>query len=911
MKNFIKKFALVFSLFLLIGVGDAEAARFSLSPSAKQFKTGCEVAVNIMMDSEGQSVSAADAFVYYNANEIEIIDQNTASAGVQVRPGNIFNAYVGNIVKPAEGKIYLTAFNLFSYYQTQGAPDVYGAIILKAKPGVTSSTLRFDFTLGNTIDSNIADPLSNDILTSVADGTYTFVPGSCVDDTTPPRVVSSIPESGDKSIALDSNLSFDIADSGSGVDINSVLVNLDSNVYKNGDSAFSFTGTPALYTVTINPSSNFLAATPVFVQIDAEDLSLNKMPRYEFSFNEPIVDSVSPYVVSPLPSPGSRGVALDSNVSFHIKDDLSGVDLSTVFVTIDGVEYKNGDSNFIFSGDNKDYFIVIDPFTNFPQDLPVEVVINGTDMDGNKMSPPYTFSFNHVDLDNVPPYVLSPKPASGATAIPLYSDISFNIRDNFSGVNIDSVIVEVDGNVYKNGDSGFSYSGNTKDYAVVINPIQDFPARQRITVNIDAVDLRGNVMTTFVYHFNEPSICGNNIVEDGEDCEPPGIGSCTDECVALSCELPVGAEAVCGNGVVEEGEGCEPPGTLACNDTCNLLIETVSQIQELIGLERLSDDEKTVLQELSLDTDLDGLPDFIERRYNTNLNTDDSDGDGISDLEEILDYGTDPNDSLSYEMHTRIVNWKDGDITGSPRLFVKGVAPADKRVEVFAISEDGVKFFLGETIASRESKFAVFSGINLDQGNYLLVADSYEDNGILFDRSLPVSMTIDFAEAVPAPTVESIDDVPVVQGVEIEVFGSQPVVFGTTVPNSQVFVVFESSIISSTVVSDSSSGFFTVFAPRPLELGQHSVTVYAITPDGIMSEPVLVGFRILDTFHFLEQFNRWLFIILLLAIMSILGAIYWYYKEHQVEKEIKKQKKQKELFDKSIVDAGVKKRKEL
>jgi len=525
------------------------------------------------------------------------------------------------------------------------------------------------------------------------------------------------------------------------------------------------------------------------------------------------------------------------------------------------------------------------------------------------MIPPYTFSFNHVDLDNVPPYVVSPKPASGAVAVPLYSDISFNIRDNFSGVNIDSVIVEVDGNSYKNGDSGFSYSVDKKDYAVVVIAIQDFSARQRITVNIDAVDLRGNVMTTFVYHFNEPSICGNNIVEEGEDCEPPGIGSCTDQCVALSCELPVGAEAACGNGVVEEGESCEPPGTLACDSSCNLLTEALSQIGGLIGLERLSDDEKTVLEQLSVDTDNDGLPDFIEKRYNTNLNTGDSDGDGIADLEEILDYGTDPNDPLSYEMHTRIVNWKDGDVTGSPRLFVKGVAPADKRVEVFAISEDGVKFFLGETIAGTENKFAVFSGIDLDQGNYLLIADSYEDNGILFDRSLPISITINFAEAVPAPTVESIDDVPVVKGVDIEIYGNQPVVFGTTVPNSQVFVVFESSIISSTVVSDSSSGFFTVFAPRPLELGQHSVTVYAITPDGIMSNPVLVDFSIKEAFHFFEQFNRWLFIILLLAVMSILGAIYWYYKEHQVEKEIKKQQKQKELFEKSIVDEGVKKRK--
>lgn len=51
--------------------------------------------------------------------------------------------------------------------------------------------------------------------------------------------------------------------------------------------------------------------------------------------------------------------------------------------------------------------------------------------------------------------------------------------------------------------------------------------------------------------------CGNNAVEPGEVCDPPGTDGCLDGCKSFSPEVSGGAD--CGNNVIEPGEGCDAP----------------------------------------------------------------------------------------------------------------------------------------------------------------------------------------------------------------------------------------------------------------------------------------------------------------------------------------------------------------
>lgn len=826
-----------FLLTFLMIAPDAFASRFFLDPVSDQFRSGCEVAVNIKMDTAGQAASAADAIIKYNPSEIEIVDQDFGLSGIQIRKGNLFDVYPGNIVKSGEGKIYLTGFNIFSQYQGSGT---YGAVVFKSRPGVTSTQLSFDFVSGSTIDSNIADKDSKDTLTSVSGGTYTFVPASfCNEDTGAPTVTNQSPAPNSTGNALSSNVTFNISDSQSGVDIHTLVAKVDSKVYKEGTPGFSYTGSPLQYSVTIDPQVDFLSRTPVFIEIDAADISGNLMNTVRYSFNEPIQDSVPPYVTGSDPTPGSKDNPLSSNVVLHVRDDLSGVDLNTVSVNVDGVNYKINSTGFSYSGNKSDYFIVIDPLSDFASKAPVFVEVTANDLAGNAMNT-YLYSFNHPDEDVTPPYVENSAPQPGELGVPLDANITFRIRDNLAGVDIDTLFVKMDGKIYNSDSPELTFFGSSKNYSIAIDPLANL-SDQEITVEIDVTDFRGNVMPTYVYRFNKTPICGNGIVEQGEQCELPNSGACTESCQIVACEIIEEGISICGNGIVEGDEQCEPPGFGLCDDVCKL---GSLDILELPPFERLPEEKKQALLRLNMDEDKDGLPDVIEILYGTQYDSDDSDADGTSDLEEILDYGSDPSDSIALDVGLKIVNWKNGDVTGSRRLFVKGVATADKNVKVFAISAEGAQFFLGETIADKSFKFAVFSDIDLEQGVYFLEAHSFEKNGELIDKSAPVKITIDFAKSIPAPKVKSISDVPVVQGLDVVVFDNQPVVFGSTAADSQVFVVFESLIYTSTVISDSLTGFFTVYAPRPLEVGDHAVTVYAVTPDGITSDPLRVGFTI-------------------------------------------------------------------
>lgn len=61
-------------------------------------------------------------------------------------------------------------------------------------------------------------------------------------------------------------------------------------------------------------------------------------------------------------------------------------------------------------------------------------------------------------------------------------------------------------------------------------------------------------------------VCGNGVVESGEQCDPPSVLSCDSTCQAIACDT---VPAACGNGVVDAGETCEPPGVGSCGRDCN------------------------------------------------------------------------------------------------------------------------------------------------------------------------------------------------------------------------------------------------------------------------------------------------------------------------------------------------------
>ncbi len=389
-KHFLRTSLALAVLALMFQLPSTQAASLALTSAPPNLFPGCVISVDILINTQGQDVNAVDVFLNYNPAELTIVDQNPNIAGTQISKGVIFPVYATNTneVNEAAGEIKVTAFDMFGAYNGSG---VYATLVFQGKPGVSSTDVTFEFTPGGTLDSNVANLVANDILTSVQNQTYTFGTTPCNPDVQAPVVTNNSPINGSQDQAYDSNVSFTLTDNQSGIDLNSVSVQVYTSTYTQASPQLSFTGDPLSYDFVINPVANFPFNTGITVVVQAADIAGNVMAPRTFSFNAP--DSQAPTVANVKPANGAKNVPLDANVSLNIRDNELGVDIGTVKISVDDVEYFSTSPEVTFTGDPLDYAFTINPSADFPDLTEISIVVEATDLGANVMSP-RTFRFN-------------------------------------------------------------------------------------------------------------------------------------------------------------------------------------------------------------------------------------------------------------------------------------------------------------------------------------------------------------------------------------------------------------------------------------------------------------------------------------------------------------------------------------
>ncbi|MDF2379235.1 MAG: Ig-like domain-containing protein [Candidatus Gracilibacteria bacterium] len=555
--------AFFFALLIVAFSGSAQAATFALSPSSGSFTQGCDVSLDILIDTQGISSNAADAILFYDPNDVEFIDQDANMPQTQVSKGNVYQIYAGNIADDAEGKVLLTGFNVLGGFNGSG---IYGSLVFRSKPGVTNTQFTFDFTPGGSTDSNIADMTSSDVLSGVTSGSYTFSPGSCVPDTQAPQITQFLPAFGADDVPLSTNLSFHVTDDQSGVDMNTLSVIAHNTTFTNGSPEMTVTGTALDFTVVINPANDFPFNTEIVTTIGVRDVSGNIMPQRVFRFNAP--DAQPPNIINVNPANGARDIPLASNVNFRLTDNDTGIDTSTLSLTLNGESFSNTSPQVSISGTPLSQDVVVNPDDDFPFNTQITLVVSVSDLGGNVMTPK-TFSFNAPD--QVAPSVINMSPANGAGGIALDSSFTFNLVDNDTGVDLTTVLLNLQGADFGPSSPLVGVSGTNLNYAITLNPSTDFLFGQNITLRISAADLGGNLMIPQTFTFNTgaaPPVCGNAVTESGEACDD-GNAIETDGCLA-DCTRG----ALCGDKRVEGTEQCEPPGSLVCDEACNIVFES-------------------------------------------------------------------------------------------------------------------------------------------------------------------------------------------------------------------------------------------------------------------------------------------------------------------------------------------------
>jgi len=266
--------------FMLIGFANqANAASFYLWPSEKTINPGSVATVYAGINTQGESVNAADMFLTYNPAEIEI---------TSVRGSSAFESYLAP--QYGNGSIRLTAYSVGSSLNGTGT---FASISFKSKTGVTSASINYVFSFGSTTDSNIANLSSSDVLSSASGGYYTFEKmeaATVPKDKQPPYVLETFPENGVRDIPSNAVFFFRIKDTQSGVYLQTVRVTINDVPYTEDDSdnfgAWSCND-PKEFCIVIDPKENFDEEEPVYVKIEARDQDGNWMDPIELSFNNP------------------------------------------------------------------------------------------------------------------------------------------------------------------------------------------------------------------------------------------------------------------------------------------------------------------------------------------------------------------------------------------------------------------------------------------------------------------------------------------------------------------------------------------------------------------------------------------------------------------------------------------------
>lgn len=235
------------------------------------------------------------------------------------------------------------------------------------------------------------------------------------------------------------------------------------------------------------------------------------------------------------------------------------------------------------------------------------------------------------------------------------------------------------------------------------------------------------------------------------------------------------------------------------------------------------------------DTDNDGLSDLQEKELGTDIFNKDTDGDGFTDGDEVLAYGTDPLDPTSYPgKGVRLTNLPaSGTLTNDTQPALTCSAKPGAEVALIELLPNGEQKILTTSTADANGRCILTPDEPLGAGKHVLSAGVLDENGKIMDMAPMSQIEIDPELEIPAPIVE-----------EITIKSRKPHVYGKTVYGTTVVAHFQSIITTSSIIADTTYGDFIVVSATPLEVGEHKVSLYATYPDGRRSKTVVVPFTV-------------------------------------------------------------------
>jgi hypothetical protein len=123
--------------------------------------------------------------------------------------------------------------------------------------------------------------------------------------------------------------------------------------------------------------SGLSASTAYYFAIKTTDESSNVsvLSNVPSDITSAVPDTTPPYTSGYVPAKSATGVSTDSNIIVHVKDDGAGVDISSIVMTVNGVNVAP-----VISGLSADYTLTYNPAADFQNGQQVFVTIQALDL---------------------------------------------------------------------------------------------------------------------------------------------------------------------------------------------------------------------------------------------------------------------------------------------------------------------------------------------------------------------------------------------------------------------------------------------------------------------------------------------------------------------------------------------------
>lgn len=495
------------------------------SDGGSTFYVGRCFRMNIRVQTDNLNANSVDVIIPYNSTYVQPYSESSCTTAADVNSAvqtdSLFPSYPYN--KIVDSKIKVTAYD-----QTNASPVNTGAapsdsllahVWWKVMSASGAFNLRFEFTPGSTTDTNMAQQNGDgsDVLDSVENLSLVLA-----SDTSKPTFSNLSPAASATSVSVTTGVTYTFSDSGAGIDTSSLTNKLsgtskslstsgctttNSNRTSSCDVTMSSVGTLSYYTWYVAAATGSDLASPT---------TYSASQAWWFRTED---DTDAPYLGSLSPASGATGVAVGSNIVFHVKDYKGqagvtpglGVDISTVQVTVtptggSPIVYNYSSPQFGYTGTSADYTVTINPTSDFSQNTVVSVAVQASDshVPANAMS---TSTYSFRTADSSAPTFSGFSPAQSATGVAPDANVVFHILDTGTGVDLTNTTVTVAGTSYtKTGSPSYSYTGTAADYTITVNPASNFTGGQVVTVSISTRDLDSNTATTS-YSFTVRNAC--------------------------------------------------------------------------------------------------------------------------------------------------------------------------------------------------------------------------------------------------------------------------------------------------------------------------------------------------------------------------------------------------------------------